>query len=125
VQAPGTNQLYLHHRTRLDTNQPRLHPSAQMSARAHRRRLPRQPLVPPELGRVRFDAGKTLWLWAMALPGLAIGLPAATPTTLVVSLTLAFLTLCVGHSVGLHRGIIHRTYEAHPIVRGALAYLGG
>jgi fatty-acid desaturase len=95
-----------------------------MSARAHRRRLAREPLVPPELGRVRFAAGKTLWLWGMAIPGLAIGLPAATPTTLVVSLTLAFLTLCVGHSVGLHRGIIHRTYEAHAIVRGALAYLG-
>ena len=95
-----------------------------MSARAHRRRLTREPLVPPEIGRVRFAAGKTLWLWGMAIPGLAIGLPAATPTTLVVSLVLAFLTLCVGHSVGLHRGIIHRTYEAHPIVRGALAYLG-
>jgi stearoyl-CoA desaturase (delta-9 desaturase) len=29
----------------------------------------------------------------------------------------------VGHSVGLHRGVIHRTYEAHPVTRGALAYL--
>lgn len=80
-------------------------------------------LVPPEIGRVRFDAGKTIWLWGMAIPGLAVGIPSATPATLVVSLALAFLTLCVGHSVGLHRGIIHRTYEARPIVRGALAYL--
>jgi len=84
----------------------------------------RVPLVPPELGRVRFDAGKTIWLWGMALPGAAIGIPASTPTTLIASLALAFLTLCVGHSVGLHRGIIHRSYEARPVVRGALAYLG-
>jgi stearoyl-CoA desaturase (delta-9 desaturase) len=53
----------------------------------------------------------------MAIPGLAVGVPAATPATLIVSLALAFLTLCVGHSVGLHRGIIHRTYEVHPAVR--------
>lgn len=81
-------------------------------------------LVPPEIGRVRFDAGKTIWLWGMAIPGLAIGVPAATPATVVAALALAFLTLCVGHSVGLHRGYIHRTYEAHPAVRGALVYLG-
>jgi stearoyl-CoA desaturase (delta-9 desaturase) len=59
----------------------------------------------------------------MAIPGLALGLPAATPATLAASLALAFLTLCIGHSVGLHRGVIHRTYEAGPAVRGALAYL--
>ena len=81
------------------------------------------PLVPAEIGRVRFDLGKTLWLWGMAVPGLALGLPAATPATLAASLALAFLTLCVGHSVGLHRGVIHQTYEARPAVRGALAYL--
>jgi fatty-acid desaturase len=84
----------------------------------------RAPLVPPEVGRIRFDAGKTIWLWGMAVPGLAFGVPAATRTTVLVSLALVFLTLCVGHSVGLHRGIIHRSYEAHPAVLGALAYLG-
>ena len=79
-------------------------------------------LVPPEIGRVRFDAGKTIWLWGMAIPGLA-GIRFATRATLASSLALTFVTLCVGHSVGLHRGIIHRTYQAHPAVRGALVYL--
>lgn len=90
-----------------------------MTARAMRSSA----LVPPEIGRVRFDAGKTIWLWGMAIPGLAAGIPLATPATLAVSLALTFVTLCVGHSVGLHRGIIHRTYQAKPAVRGALAYL--
>src|SRR5205823_6219193 len=31
--------------------------------------------------------------------------------------------MCVGHSAGLHRGVIHATYRASPVVRGALAYL--
>ena len=83
-----------------------------------------EPLVPPEVGRVRFDAGKAIWLWGMAIPGLVVGVPVSTRATLIVSMVLAFLTLCVGHSVGLHRGIIHRTYEVHPVIRGTLAYLG-
>jgi fatty-acid desaturase len=83
---------------------------------------PMAALVPPEIGRVRFDAGKSIWLWGMALPGVA-ALPFATATTATVSLALTFVTLCVGHSVGLHRGVIHRTYQARPAVRGALAYV--
>jgi stearoyl-CoA desaturase (delta-9 desaturase) len=59
----------------------------------------------------------------MFIPGLVIGIPSVTPTTLIVSLILTFLTLCVGHSVGLHRGIIHRTYETGRVVKGTLAYL--
>jgi fatty-acid desaturase len=84
---------------------------------------PDAPLVRPDVGRVRFDAGKTIWLWGLAVPGLAVGIPSLTTTTVAVALVLAFVTLCIGHSVGLHRGVIHRTYRAHPIVRGALVYL--
>jgi stearoyl-CoA desaturase (delta-9 desaturase) len=94
-----------------------------LPAPAARRARSTEPLVPPEIGRVRFDLGKTLWLWSMALPGLAIGIPSATPPALAASSVLGFLTLCLGHSVGLHRGIIHRTYEAPRAVRNALAYL--
>jgi len=80
-------------------------------------------LVPAHVGRVRFDFGKSAWLWGMALPGVLVGLPALTPRLAAVSVALAFVTLCAGHSVGLHRGVIHRSYEAGPLVRGALAYL--
>jgi fatty-acid desaturase len=80
-------------------------------------------LVPADVGRVSVDAGKTIWLWGMAVPGIALGVPAMTATTAVVSLALAFATLCLGHSVGLHRGIIHRSYQANRVTRGALAYL--
>jgi len=80
-------------------------------------------LVPPSVGQLRFDVARTLWLWGMLLPGAVVGIASATPATVGVSLALAFVTLCLGHSVGLHRGVIHRTYEAGPIVRGGLAYL--
>ncbi|MFP2924112.1 hypothetical protein ACLESO_02620 [Pyxidicoccus sp. 3LG] len=80
-------------------------------------------LVPPEVGRLRFDGIRTLWLWGMLVPGVAVGLPSSTPTRVAVSLGLTFATLCLGHSVGLHRSVIHRAYEAGPWVRGVLAYL--
>ncbi len=83
----------------------------------------REPLVPAELGRVRFDAGKAMWLWGMAVPGVIVGVPGLTARTFAASMAMAFVTLCVGHSVGLHRGIIHGSYRAHPITRGVLGYL--
>lgn len=80
-------------------------------------------LVPAEVGRVRVDGGKVLWLWGMAVPGLVLGVPAMTATTGAVSMALAFVTLCLGHSVGLHRGVIHESYKAHRVTRGVLVYL--
>jgi fatty-acid desaturase len=79
--------------------------------------------VPPEVGQVRFDAFKSLWLWSMLVPGVVVGLPSVTSATLAASLGMTFATLCLGHSVGLHRGIIHRSFDASPFVRGALVYL--
>ncbi len=80
-------------------------------------------LVPEEVGRVRVDPVRALWFWGMALPGLAAGVPALGPATLALALGLALLTLCLGHSVGLHRGVIHGAYEAGPRLRGILAWL--
>jgi fatty-acid desaturase len=72
---------------------------------------------------VRFDWSKSLWLWGLLVPAVVFGLPALTVRLSVMAGCLTLLTLCLGHSVGLHRGIIHRTYETHPFVRGVLAEL--
>lgn len=79
--------------------------------------------VPPTIGRVRFDVVKSLWLWALLLPG-AWGAATCLDLRLTaVSLILTGLCLCLGHSVGLHRGIIHRTYRTSRLMRGCLAWL--
>jgi fatty-acid desaturase len=80
-------------------------------------------LVPAEVGRVRPDPVRALWLWGMAVPGLVAGVPALSRTTTALALVLALLSLCLGHSVGLHRGIIHRAYDCGPWLRGLLAWL--
>lgn len=79
-------------------------------------------LVPEEIGRVRPDPVRALWLWGLAATGLAAGVPAMTVGTTSLALLLTLLTLCLGHSVGLHRGIIHRAYETGPVVRAVLAW---
>jgi fatty-acid desaturase len=76
----------------------------------------------PAIGRVRFDAAKAAWLWTMIGLG-AVGVVVATPAAIAVALALHVIALGLGHSVGLHRGTIHRSYRAGPITRGALVYL--
>jgi stearoyl-CoA desaturase (delta-9 desaturase) len=74
-------------------------------------------------GRVEFAWPKTLWLYANLAAGLA-ALPYGIGfRSLGLSFLLAFGTLCVGHSVGLHRGIIHRTYETSRTMRRSLVAL--
>ncbi len=81
------------------------------------------PLVPASLGRVRPDPFKAAWLIAMLALGVLFGLPALSPALTALSALLAGVTLCLGHSVGLHRGVIHQSYRAPRWLRGLLAYL--
>jgi fatty-acid desaturase len=82
----------------------------------------RQPAVDRNIGYVAFAPAKATWLWGMIVTG-AIGILLATPGTLSIAAGLHVVTLCLGHSVGLHRGIIHRSYRARRGVAGVLAYL--
>jgi stearoyl-CoA desaturase (delta-9 desaturase) len=86
-------------------------------------RKPGIPLMPAAIESVHFDPVKSLWMWGMVLPGLLVGAPALDLRLWAISSALAFLTLCLGHSVGLHRGIIHGTYTSGPLLRGILAEL--
>lgn len=79
--------------------------------------------VPEAIGVVRLSPAKTAWLHAhiaAALVALGLGLHAIWWAPAV---GLTFLTLCLGHSVGLHRGLIHRTYDSPRAVQRALVAL--
>lgn len=81
------------------------------------------PKVDPAIGRIRFDVIKSLWLWSMLLTALFLGLPQLNLIGVTLATLIAGITFCLGHSVGLHRGIIHRSYEMPVWVRRLLAYL--
>lgn len=81
--------------------------------------------IPAEIdeGRLELSVTKVLWLYfVLASASLVFWYPPG-PVTALVAATLTALTLCAGHSVGLHRGLIHRTYRAPRWLLGGLAYL--
>jgi fatty-acid desaturase len=79
-------------------------------------------LVPASVGRVVLAPSKVIWLYSMlGSSGLLLLYPPSLGAC-AVALGLMLLTLCAGHSVGLHRGIIHRSYSCPRWLRSALAY---
>ncbi len=85
--------------------------------------MTKQLLVPSSIGRVRFQASKCIWLWGMLAPTFLLGVQSLSFKLLSVTLVLTFLTICVGHSVGLHRCLIHQSFQCGWFVRGILAWL--
>lgn len=76
------------------------------------------------LGHVRWDPAKSVWFMVMAIGGCAglIWYPTASNAGLAIGLM--FLTLCLGHSIGMHRLLIHRAFKAPRWLEYTLVYLG-
>jgi len=76
------------------------------------------------LGRVRWAPAKSLWTGGMMLAALALGPLFVTPGAVLLFAATALVTLCAGHSVGMHRLLVHRSLQARPWVERLLVYLG-
>jgi len=75
-------------------------------------------------GRVVWEPGRSLWFGGMALAALWGAAPAFTPSAAILGVVTTAVTLCAGHSVGIHRGLIHRAFRAPPWLERTLVYLG-
>lgn len=80
---------------------------------------------------MRFAPIKALWFLAMSVPALAWGPDAAGAVPLAIAGALIVVTVVLGHTVGLHRGVIHRAFRTSDAMRRifavvfALTGLGG
>ncbi len=75
-------------------------------------------------GRVQWAPVKSLWWSVMALGGV-VGLVAyASWSALAVFLLSSAITLCLGHSLGMHRRLIHRSYGCSRWMERLFVYLG-
>lgn len=75
-------------------------------------------------GRVVWAPAKSLWINACLICFIVGAFFATSLSAIVVFLVSTYVSLLLGHSVGMHRKLIHRTYEcAKPLERG-LVYLG-
>ena len=77
----------------------------------------------PCAGSVRIDWPKALWNGAM-IAGTLAALVVATWQSVLLFLVITYATLLVGHSVGMHRMMIHRTFKAKPWLARLLIYIG-
>lgn len=74
-------------------------------------------------GTIRWDAHKSLWLFAMMAGGIAALAMPSWGGVLVFLITTA-VTICAGHSVGMHRLLIHRAFRVPKPLEYLLVWLG-
>jgi fatty-acid desaturase len=75
-------------------------------------------------GTVRWNPKKSLWLSGMTLTALIGGPLCFSWSAFVLFLVTTAITLCLGHSLGMHRGLIHRAFDCPLWIERLLVYLG-
>jgi stearoyl-CoA desaturase (delta-9 desaturase) len=78
----------------------------------------------PALGRVVLAPAKAVWNLGMLGGALVLAPLTFSASALLIFLTLTWLTLLLGHSVGMHRRFIHRSYDCPKWLERFLVYLG-
>lgn len=76
------------------------------------------------LGKVVWAPAKSIWHVALASSAIAFIPFATTPGAVVVFLVLTYTTLLLGHSVGMHRKLIHQSFDCPKWLERTLVYLG-
>jgi fatty-acid desaturase len=75
-------------------------------------------------GKVRWAPVKSLWIGAMTVAATALGPVFVSWDALALFVVTSGLTLCFGHSVGMHRRLIHSSFECPRWLEYLCVYLG-
>lgn len=75
-------------------------------------------------GRVKWAPAKSLWLGGMTVVSLLVAPLFFSWGACAVFLATSAVTLCFGHSVGMHRRLIHRSFECPIWLEHFCIYLG-
>lgn len=78
----------------------------------------------PVEGHVRWSPAKSIWISTMTLAGIVGGAFTASWDAALVFLLLTGATLCAGHSVGMHRLLIHKSFRAPRWLERLLVWAG-
>ena len=82
-------------------------------------------------GDVRWSPAKSIWFIAMAVGWIIGGIVYFSWAAVAVFFILSGIILCFGHSLGMHRKLIHDSFSCHPALEkfgvwlGTLVGLGG
>jgi len=75
-------------------------------------------------GKPVLDPAKAAWNGIMLIATLVLAAPLFSWGAVALFLTTTYASLLVGHSVGMHRMMIHRSFECATPVERALIYIG-
>lgn len=75
-------------------------------------------------GRVVWTPARSVWTGAMSLVALVAGPLTFTWDAFGLFIVASAVTLCAGHSVGMHRLLIHRSFVARKWLERILVYIG-
>ena len=78
----------------------------------------------PVTGRVRWDPVHSLWNGGHMTVALLLALLLVSWSAVAVCLLLTGATLLLGHSIGFHRRLIHRSFDCPPWLERALVWVG-
>lgn len=78
----------------------------------------------PVAGRVRWAPAKSIWIGAMTLTALLLCPVFVTPGAVALFLATSAITLCAGHSLGMHRRLIHNSFDCPRWLEYTGVYLG-
>jgi len=75
-------------------------------------------------GRVVWMPAKSIWVGTMTVVAIVFGPLTFSWSALALFVVTTSVTICAGHSVGMHRLLIHRSFKVHIWIEHALVYLG-
>jgi fatty-acid desaturase len=75
-------------------------------------------------GDVNWAPLKSLWIGAMTMIALVGGSLSFTPGAFTLFIATTAVTVCLGHSLGMHRRLIHRSYDCPIWLERLFVYLG-
>src|SRR5687768_12081526 len=78
----------------------------------------------PLEGRIVWAPAKSLWIGGMTLTALIAGPLLFSWSAFALFLATTAITLCFGHSVGMHRRLIHRSFACPLWLEHLCVYLG-
>ena len=75
-------------------------------------------------GHVRWSPSRSLWIGGMTLAAVVLGPLYTNAASITVFVVTSGVTLCLGHSLGLHRLLIHRSFRTSRWIERTMVYLG-
>lgn len=95
-----------------------------MKANTENPRIFENSLTRADAGTVRWAPAKSIWYLSHLLIAVVGGAIYFSWSALIVFITFTALTICLGHSLGMHRRLIHNSYECPIWLEYCFVYFG-